>query len=93
MANPKRVDPDGGTLYKRANDMFVKVTTADTGGAYEVLRRAVPARDLRPGRICTLRTTKHFSSSRAALNSSSATMNLTAKKGTCSISRQERRTK
>ena len=42
MANPKRVDPDGGTLYKRANDMFVKVTTADTGGAYEVCEERCP---------------------------------------------------
>ena len=42
MAEPKRVAPDGGNLYKRANDMFVKVTADDTSGAYEVCEERCP---------------------------------------------------
>ena len=42
MAEAKRIEPDGGNLYKRANDMFVKVTTGDTGGAYEVCEERCP---------------------------------------------------
>ena len=39
----KYVGPDDGNLYKRANDMFVKVTAGDTGGAYEVCEERCPA--------------------------------------------------
>ena len=42
MAKGKRIGPDGGNLYKRANDMFVKVTAQDTGGAYEVCEERCP---------------------------------------------------
>ncbi len=42
MAQPKRVAPDGGNLYKRANDMFVKVTSDDTLGAYEICEERCP---------------------------------------------------
>ncbi len=42
MAKGKRIGPDGGNLYKRANDMFVKVAAQDTGGAYEVCEERCP---------------------------------------------------
>ena len=42
MSNAKVIGPDGGNLYKRANDMFVKVTAGDTGGAYEVCEERCP---------------------------------------------------
>jgi quercetin dioxygenase-like cupin family protein len=42
MANGKVLGPDDGNLYKRANDMFVKVTASDTGGAYEVCEERCP---------------------------------------------------
>lgn len=38
----KKVTPNGGNLYERANDMFVKVTTQDTNGAYEVCEERCP---------------------------------------------------
>lgn len=38
----KRVGPDEGKLYKRANDIFVKVTAEDTGGVYEVCEERCP---------------------------------------------------
>lgn len=42
MSDAKVIGPDGGTLYKRANDMFVKVSAGDTGGAYEVCEERCP---------------------------------------------------
>ena len=42
MEKGKHVGPDGGNLYKRANDMFVKVTAEDTGGAYEICEERCP---------------------------------------------------
>lgn len=42
MTEAKVIDPDGGNYYKRANDMFVKVTSDDTGGAYEVCEERCP---------------------------------------------------
>ncbi len=42
MAKGKRIGPDGGNLYKRAKDRFVKVTAQDTGGAYEVCEERCP---------------------------------------------------
>jgi quercetin dioxygenase-like cupin family protein len=39
----KRVGPEEGNLYKRANDIFVKVTAQDTGGAYEVCEERCPS--------------------------------------------------
>ncbi len=42
MPDAKIVGPDDGNLYKRANDMFVKVTSGDTGGAYEVCEERCP---------------------------------------------------
>jgi len=42
MPDPKVLGPDGGNHYKRANDMFVKVTSGDTGGAYEVCEERCP---------------------------------------------------
>ena len=42
MTAPKRVQPNDGNLYRRANDMFVKVTNSDTGGAYEVCEERCP---------------------------------------------------
>ena len=42
MSDAKVLGPDGGNLYKRANDMFVKVTAGDTGGAYEVCEERCP---------------------------------------------------
>ena len=42
MEKGKVIGPDDGNLYKRANDMFVKVTAADTGGAYEVCEERCP---------------------------------------------------
>jgi quercetin dioxygenase-like cupin family protein len=39
----KYVAPDEGNLYRRMNDMFVKVTAQDTGGAYEVCEERCPA--------------------------------------------------
>lgn len=43
MAEAKVLGPDGGNLYERANDMFVKVTAGDTDGAYEVCEERCPA--------------------------------------------------
>ncbi len=43
MAIAKTLGPDGGNLYERANDMFVKVTADDTQGAYEVCEERCPA--------------------------------------------------
>lgn len=43
MAEAKILGPDDGNLYERANDMFVKVTADDTGGAYEVCEERCPA--------------------------------------------------
>ena len=43
MTKAKMIDPDGGNLYERANDMFVKVTAEDTNGAYEVCEERCPA--------------------------------------------------
>jgi quercetin dioxygenase-like cupin family protein len=43
MAKAKMIDPDGGNLYERANDMYVKVTAEDTKGAYEVCEERCPA--------------------------------------------------
>lgn len=43
MAQAKKINPDGGNLYERANDMFVKVTAEDTSGAYEVCEERCPA--------------------------------------------------
>jgi quercetin dioxygenase-like cupin family protein len=40
----KRVGPDEGKLYKRANEIFVKVTAEDTGGVYEVCEERCPSR-------------------------------------------------
>ena len=42
MSDAKVIGPDGGNHYKRANDMFVKVTAGDTGGAYEVCEERCP---------------------------------------------------
>ena len=42
MADAKILGPDGGNLYRRANDMFVKVTSDDTNGAYEVCEERCP---------------------------------------------------
>ena len=42
MSNGKVIGPDDGNLYKRKNDMFVKVTTNDTDGAYEVCEERCP---------------------------------------------------
>ena len=39
----KKVGSDGGNLYERANDMFVKVTAQDTNGSYEVCEERCPA--------------------------------------------------
>jgi len=39
----KCVGPDEGKLYKRANDIFVKVTAEDTGGVYEVCEERCPS--------------------------------------------------
>lgn len=38
----KHVTPDEGNLYRRNNDMFVKVTSQDTDGAYEVCEERCP---------------------------------------------------
>ena len=43
MAKAKTMDSDGGNLYERANDMFVKVTAGDTDGSYEVCEERCPA--------------------------------------------------
>ena len=43
MTKAKRVKSDEGNIYKRANDMFVKVTSGDTNGAYEVCEERCPA--------------------------------------------------
>jgi len=43
MTKAKMIDPDGGNLYERANDMYVKVTAEDTNGAYEVCEERCPA--------------------------------------------------
>ena len=43
MPKAKTLGPDGGNLYKRANDMLVKVTADDTKGAYEVCEEWCPA--------------------------------------------------
>jgi len=42
MDKGKRVGPDDGNLYRRANDMFVKVTADDTSGAYEICEERCP---------------------------------------------------
>ena len=42
MSDAKIVGPDDGNLYKRANDMCVKVTSGDTDGAYEVCEERCP---------------------------------------------------
>ena len=42
MTKGNMVEPDGGNLYKRANDMFVKVTNEDTDGTYEVCEERCP---------------------------------------------------
>mgnify|MGYP001272325987 CR=1 FL=1 len=42
MTAPKMIKPDGGNLYERANNMFVKVTSQDTDGAYEVCEERCP---------------------------------------------------
>jgi mannose-6-phosphate isomerase-like protein (cupin superfamily) len=39
----KKVGSNGGNLYERANDMFVKVTAQDTNGSYEVCEERCPA--------------------------------------------------
>ena len=43
MPEAKILGPEGGNLFERANDMFVKVTAADTDGAYEVCEERCPA--------------------------------------------------
>ena len=43
MVKAKTLDPDGGNLYERANDMYVKVTAGDTDGSYEVCEERCPA--------------------------------------------------
>jgi len=43
MAKAKMIVSDGGNLYERANDMYVKVTAEDTKGAYEVCEERCPA--------------------------------------------------
>ena len=43
MSKAKTIEPDGGNLYERANDMYVKVTADDTGGSYEVCEERCPA--------------------------------------------------
>lgn len=42
MVTGKRIGPDDGNLYKRVNDMFVKVTAQDTNGAYEICEERCP---------------------------------------------------
>jgi mannose-6-phosphate isomerase-like protein (cupin superfamily) len=42
MKKGRKIEADGGNLYKRANDMFVKVTAEDTGGAYEICEERCP---------------------------------------------------
>ena len=43
MAECKVVDQEGGNLYRRKNDMYVKVTAEDTDGAYEICEEVCPA--------------------------------------------------
>jgi len=38
----RMIDAEGGNLYKRANDMFVKVTAAETNGTYEICEERCP---------------------------------------------------
>ncbi len=42
MSKCKVVGPEDGNLYKRKNDMFVKVTAEDTGGNYEICEERCP---------------------------------------------------
>ncbi len=42
MTKAKVIGSEDGNLYKRKNDMFVKVTAEDTGGAYEVCEERCP---------------------------------------------------
>jgi quercetin dioxygenase-like cupin family protein len=42
MSKCKIVGSEDGTLYKRKNDMIVKVTSEDTGGNYEVCEERCP---------------------------------------------------
>lgn len=42
MSKGKVVGSEEGNLYRRKNDMFVKVTAADTDGAYEVCEERCP---------------------------------------------------
>ena len=43
MVEAKILNSDGGNLYERANDMYVKVTADDTDGSYEVCEERCPA--------------------------------------------------
>jgi len=43
MTKAKVIGSEDGNLYKRKNDMIVKVTAEDTGGAYEVCEERCPA--------------------------------------------------
>ncbi len=42
MTKAKVIGSEDGNLYRRKNDMFVKVTADDTGGAYEICEERCP---------------------------------------------------